>query len=446
MNNKNIVRKIVSLIICLSVFLSLSSFIGCDNKEAAVALKGVKVHVEPLKTEYYAGEKFDKRGLRVVAFYSDKSAEMVHGWTYSPAEELTENDKTITISYTENGVTKTCLQSIKVLSEDGKVVGIDFFVPPTKLSYFEGESFSLAGAEVRELKKNGEHGINVTDKITVTPSAPLTPDDKEVTLTYVYGEQTFTLKQAITVKKASIFTLTLGNGLTFADGSKTAKLKGLSALPEVKFADESVDVKKVYYLASNGSAWKSNEFKMPNEDVTLNYVTVVNPYIGVSAYSKSIAIEKGQYLIGDGTYSLAPTGVVIPNKGRGDIIATKDGKLAQRYDLPGMVDGYHFRLHTTPQRASNTEYTYDIEYTFYNLSDKEVTITVYQINSGNKIEGCVSDSVTLAAGETKTAKLNGVGFDNRNNFLTYFVFNGATADVLPIAISTYITPVAVTAA
>ncbi len=92
------------------------------------------------------------------------------------------------------------------------------------------------------------------------------------------------------------YALTLGNGLTFADGSKTAKLKELSTLPEVKFADESVDVKKVYYLASNGSAWKSNEFKMPNEDVTLKYVTVVNPYIGVSAYSKSIAIEKGQYL------------------------------------------------------------------------------------------------------------------------------------------------------
>ena len=58
----------------------------------------------------------------------------------------------------------------------------------------------------------------------------------------------------------------------------------------------------------------------------------------------------------------------------------------------------------------------------------------------------MSDSVTLAAGETKTAKLNGVGFAGGNNFLTYFVFNGATADVLPIAVSTYITPVAVTAA
>ncbi len=443
MNNKNIVRKIVSLIICLSVFLSVTSFIGCNKKDGAVTLEGIKVQVEPLKTEYYAGEKFDKKGLRIVAFYSDRNAEMVHGWTYSPAEELTEENNTITISYTENGVTKTCLQSIKVLSEDGKVVGIDLVAPPTKLSYLEGESFSLAGAEIRELKKNGEHGINVTDKVTVEPSAPLTVEDKEVTISYAYGERTFTVKQAITVEKAAIFTLTLGNGMTFADGTKTAKLKELSALPEVKFADESVDIAKVYYLASNGSAWKNGEFKMPAEDITLDYVSVVNPYVGGNGYAKSLAIEKGQYLIGDGGLAQQPSGVSFDSKGS---ICAIGGKLAQRYNLPKVVDGYPFRLQTTPKRASNTEYTYDIEYTFYNLSDKEVTITVYQINSGNKTEGCVSDTVTLAAGETKTAKLKQVGFAGVNNFLTYFVFNGVTADVLPIAISTYITPVAVTAA
>lgn len=446
MNTEKIIRKIVCIVIAMSVFFSVGAFSGCAPETREVTLSGIAVQVEPLKTSYYAGEKFDKSGLRIVAFYSDKNAEFVHGWTYAPAGELTENDDTITISYTENGVTKTCRQAIQILSEDGRVVGIDVVTPPTKLSYLEGENFSLAGAEVRELKKNGEHGKNVTDKITVTPSAPLTVEDKEVALSYAYGEQTFTLKQAITVEKASMFTLTLGSGLTFADGTKTAKLKELSDLPEVKFEDKTTDTSKVYFVASNGSAWKNGEFKMPAEDITLDYVSVVNPYVGNNGYGTSVATEKGQYLIGDGGYGHMPTGVVLPNNGRGNIIATSDGKLAQRYDLPGMVDGYHFRLQTTPRRASNTEYTYDIEYTFYNLSDKEVTITVYQINSGNKTEGCVSDSVTLAAGETKTAKLNGVGFAGGNNFLTYFVFNGATADVLPIAVSTYITPVAVTAA
>lgn len=446
MNTEKIIRKIVCIVIAMSVFFSVGAFSGCAPETQEVTLSGIAVQAEPLKTSYYAGEKFEKSGLRIVAFYSDKNVEFVNGWTYAPAGELTENDDTITISYTENGVTKTCRQAIQILSEDGRVVGIDVVTPPTKLSYLEGENFSPAGVEIRELKKNGEHGKNVTERVTYSPTTPLTAEDKEITFTYVYGEQTFTVKQPITVEKASIYTLTLGNGLTFADGSKTAKLKELSDLPEIKFADEAVDVKKVYYLASNGSAWKNGEFKMPAENITLDYVSVVNPYVGNNAYSNSIATEKGQYLIGDGGYSHVPAGVVLPNNGRGNIIATSDGKLAQRYDLPGMVDGYSFRLQTTPKRASNAEYTYDIEYTLYNLSDKEVTITVYQINTGNKTEGCVSDSVTLAAGETKTAKLNGVGFDNKNNFLTYFVFNGATADVLPIAVSTYITPVAVVAA
>lgn len=443
MNTEKIIRKIVCIVIAMSVFFSVGAFSGCAPETQEATLSGIAVQVEPLKTVYYAGEKFEKSGLRIVAFYSDKNAEFVRGWTYAPAGELTENDDTITISYTENGVTKTCRQAIQIMSEDGRVVGIDVVTPPTKLSYLEGENFSLAGVEIRELKKNGEHGKNVTEKITVTPSAPLTVDDKEVTFTYVYGGQTFTVKQAIIVEEASMFTLTLGSGLTFADGTKTAKLKELSDLPEIKFEDKTTDASKVYFVASNGSAWKNGEFKMPAENITLDYVSVVNPYIGTNGYAASVATQKGQYLIGDGGLTQQTSGIAFDSKGS---VCAIDGKLAQRYDLPKVVDGYHFRLQTTPRRASNTEYTYDIEYTFYNLSDKEVTITVYQINSGNKTEGCVSDSVTLAAGETKTAKLNGVGFAGGNNFLTYFVFNGATADVLPIAVSTYITPVAVTAA
>lgn len=443
MNTEKIIRKIVCIVIAMSVFFSVGAFSGCAPETQEATLSGIAVQAEPLKTAYYAGEKFDKSGLRIVAFYSDKNAEFVHGWTYAPAGELTENDDTITISYTENGVTKTCRQAIQILSEDGRVVGIDVVTPPTKLSYLEGENFSLAGAEVRELKKNGEHGKNVTERVTYSPTTPLTAEDKEITFTYVYGEQTFTVKQPITVEKASIYTLTLSNGMTFADGTKTAKLEELSELPEVKFADETVDVTKVYYVASNGSAWKNGDFKMPGEDVTIDYVSVVNPYIGSNGYSSKLATEKGQYIIGDGGIALQTDGVNFDSKG---VFSSIGGKLVQRYNLPRMVDGYHFRMQTTPKRASNTDYTYDIEYTFYNLSDKEVTITVYQINSGNKTDGCVSDTVTLAAGETKTAKLKQVGFENVNNFLTYFVFNGATADVLPIAISAYFTPVAVTAA
>lgn len=238
----------------------------------------------------------------------------------------------------------------------------------------------------------------------------------------------------------SRFALSLGGGMSFEDGGKTKVLFEGEALPKIVFDDTGVDPATAYLLGDNGRVYFASEFNMPAVDLTLNYAAVVNPYKGSNGYSSVFATEQGQYLIGDGGFSQQPTGVVIPNTGRGELIATSDGKLAQLYNLPNVTEGYAFRLQTTPRRASNTEYTYDVSYAFYNMSDTAVTITVYQINSGKNTDGCVSGTVTLQAGESKTAELKDVGFEGSNNFLTYFVFSGAEAEALPIAVATYITP------
>ena len=50
----------------------------------------------------------------VTATYSDNNTEAVTGYTYLPNGALATSDTEITISYTENGVTKTTTQAITV--------------------------------------------------------------------------------------------------------------------------------------------------------------------------------------------------------------------------------------------------------------------------------------------------------------------------------------------
>ena len=77
-------------------------------------LSGISVATAPTKTAYYIGETFDASGMAIKATMSDGSTKAVTGWTYSPTGALTATDTAVTISYTENGVTKTTTQAVTV--------------------------------------------------------------------------------------------------------------------------------------------------------------------------------------------------------------------------------------------------------------------------------------------------------------------------------------------
>ena len=79
-------------------------------------LSNITVTKVPAKTSYKAGERVDLTGMEITATYSDGTTKKVTDFTYTPAGALTENDKQITITYVENGVTKTITQAITVAS------------------------------------------------------------------------------------------------------------------------------------------------------------------------------------------------------------------------------------------------------------------------------------------------------------------------------------------
>lgn len=81
----------------------------------AKALTGISVKTAPTKTSYTAGQVFDSTGMVITATYNDgTTVDKNSGWTVTDGNNLPAGKTSVTISYTEGGVTKTTTQAITV--------------------------------------------------------------------------------------------------------------------------------------------------------------------------------------------------------------------------------------------------------------------------------------------------------------------------------------------
>ena len=87
-----------------------------EENPTQVTLTNIKITKAPTKTTYTEGEKFDKTGMVVTAEYSDETSKEITDYTYTPSGVLKVTDKKVTISYTEEEVTKTVDQDITVIN------------------------------------------------------------------------------------------------------------------------------------------------------------------------------------------------------------------------------------------------------------------------------------------------------------------------------------------
>ena len=93
-----------------------------ENQEEKVLSK-IEIAKNPIKTTYIKGQKFDKTGMTIIAKYTDGSSKEVTNYTYNPTGNLKATDKKVTISYTEDGVTKTVTIDITVKEETSAGTG-----------------------------------------------------------------------------------------------------------------------------------------------------------------------------------------------------------------------------------------------------------------------------------------------------------------------------------
>ena len=84
------------------------------DSTVSVALSSISLDSKPTKTSYTAGESFDASGISVRAKYSDGTSRIVETYTISDVDTSTAGIKTVTVTYTEDGVTQTCNFTVTV--------------------------------------------------------------------------------------------------------------------------------------------------------------------------------------------------------------------------------------------------------------------------------------------------------------------------------------------
>lgn len=79
-----------------------------------IKLVAIDITKAPNKVNYRPGQTFDPAGMEVTATYSNGATLLATGWTYSPTGALAKGTQSVTIVYTEGGVSAQASQAITV--------------------------------------------------------------------------------------------------------------------------------------------------------------------------------------------------------------------------------------------------------------------------------------------------------------------------------------------
>ena len=116
--------KKIGIILSLGLLIG---FVGCKtNTTEEITLTEIKLDTTAVKTEFTVDEIFTTDGLVVTAVYSDGTTKEVTGWTTSGFDSsVPVESQEITVSYTENEITKTATYkiTIKAKAEGGNTGG-----------------------------------------------------------------------------------------------------------------------------------------------------------------------------------------------------------------------------------------------------------------------------------------------------------------------------------
>jgi len=184
-----------------SVFDNTKSGTATVTVTAPIVLSSIAVTTPPTKTVYTVGDNLNLAGLIITATYSDDNTDAVTTYTTTPANGAALNTvgtKTVSISYTEGGVTKTATFNVTVNPVPTYAFAVSAGVGGTVSgtvsdSYVEGHQVSVtATANI------GYHfvdwtagGVSMADN-TANPATFDMPAD-EVTLTAVFAINEYTV-------------------------------------------------------------------------------------------------------------------------------------------------------------------------------------------------------------------------------------------------------------
>ena len=93
-------------------------FVACPPNQKMLE----SLSVVPHKTDYFVGDSVSASDIEVLASYSDGTRQVVTNYTVAPATFSEVGKVTVTVSYSENGVTKTASYEVSVEVQPAQIV------------------------------------------------------------------------------------------------------------------------------------------------------------------------------------------------------------------------------------------------------------------------------------------------------------------------------------
>lgn len=141
-------------------------------------LSRIEIDSLPYRTEYIEKQTLDTSGLKVKAYYGDKAI-VITDYTIDKTV-LEYGDDTVTVTYTDGGITKTASFAVSVSLKS--IVAIEVTKLPNKTVYIEGSIFDPVGTEITAHYDNGES--LVINGWAFDAGKPLTASDKSVVVAF----------------------------------------------------------------------------------------------------------------------------------------------------------------------------------------------------------------------------------------------------------------------
>ena len=363
-----------------------------------VKLVSIAITTPPAKTTYVSGETFSPAGMIVTATYSNGATLKATGYSFSPDTALTDGTTSVTIEYTEGGVTKTAEQAITVVH---RLTKIEITAQPTKKVYEYGDSFQSAGMVVKATYSDGATA-NVTG-YSCSPATLNTVGTQTITVSYTERNVTKTATTSVTVNRKTISTVPSQSGsLTYNGGSQsptwnnynTAQLTigGTTTGTNARSYTATFTPKSNYRWADGTTTAKSVSWSIGKAAGSLS-ISPTSMTLDTTTKSKTIAVTRS----GDGTISAVSSNTAATVSVSGNTVT-----------VTGKANG---SATITISVAAGTNYTAPANKTC------AVTVSFLKDNFADNdwasiIAACHSGSVpsTWVVGNSKTMTINGASY------------------------------------
>ena len=364
-----------------------------------VKLVSIAITTPPAKTTYVSGETFSPAGMIVTATYSNGATLKATGYSFSPDTALTDGTTSVTIEYTEGGVTKTAEQAITVVH---RLESISITTKPTKTTYEYGDSFQSAGMVVKATYSDGATA-NVTG-YSCSPTLLSTVGTQTITVSYTERNVTKTATTSVTVNRKTISTVPSQSGsLTYNGGSQSPTwnnysttqltIGGTTSGTNAGSYTATFTPKSNYRWADGTTTAKSASWSIGKAAGSLS-ISPTSMTLDTTTKSKTITVTRS----GDGTISAVSSNTAAATVSVSGNTVTVTGKANGSATITiSVAAGANYTAPTSKTCAVTVSFLKD------NFADNDWSAIIAACHSG-------SVPSTWVVGNSKTMTINGASY------------------------------------